>query len=194
MKILSTTIGGYQGGRKTRCTDKFVRYPYPKSLVSEYQKDFGDKLKNTIVLKNGDAFNLEKESKIINPHRMDQMTTAKTTFKEFKVEPKRKEYKKHEDDSKPILGQSSYQKSFPNWKNGQNDIYHEKHPQFPFYSLPFKGNSNYKECFTEEQQRKLKEHNDLLKKIGKNGQATIIHLNQYKPLRFESETTNQKAF
>jgi hypothetical protein len=41
-------------------------------------------------------------------------------------------------------------KSFPNWKNGQNDIFHEKHPQYPFYSLPFKGESNYKAAFTEE--------------------------------------------
>lgn len=74
--LQSQTIGGYTGGRKTRCTDKFVRYPYPKTLASGYQKDFGDKLKKTIVLKNGEAFNLEKEAKIINPHRMDLDTTT----------------------------------------------------------------------------------------------------------------------
>ena len=34
--VQSATIGGYQGGRKTRCTDKFVRYPYPKTLSSGY--------------------------------------------------------------------------------------------------------------------------------------------------------------
>ena len=34
--------------------------------------------------------------------------------------------------------------------NGQNDIFHEKHPQYPFYSLPFKGESNYKANYTEE--------------------------------------------
>ncbi len=89
----STTIGGYTGGRRTRCTDKFVRYPYPKTLASGYQKDYKDKLKNTIVLKNGESFNLEKEAKIINPHRMDINTTHGKTYKNFKVIPKKKVFK-----------------------------------------------------------------------------------------------------
>ena len=95
-------------------------------------------------MKKGDAFNLEKESKIINPHKMDLNTTSHNTYKNFKVKPSNKEAKKYDDDKKPIIGFSSYQKSFPNWKNGQNDIFHEKHPQYPFYSLPFKGESSYK--------------------------------------------------
>ena len=49
-----------------------------------------------------------------------------------------------DNEKKPILGHSSYAKAFPNWRNGHNDIYHEKHPQYPFYSLPFKGESSYK--------------------------------------------------
>ena len=47
-------------------------------------------------------------------------------------------------NGKPILAQSSYMKNFPNWRNGEGDIFHEKHPQYPFYSLPFKGESQYK--------------------------------------------------
>ena len=78
-------------------------------------------------------------------------TTSGNTFKNFKVGPRTKELKKVNDEKKPIVGFSSYQKSFPNWKNGQNDIFHEKHPQYPFYSLPFKGESNYKQNFNEEQ-------------------------------------------
>ena len=35
-------------------------------MGSGYQKEYFDKLKDTIVLPNGEAFNLEKESKIIN--------------------------------------------------------------------------------------------------------------------------------
>ena len=81
--VQSTTIQGYEGGRKTRCTDKFVRYPYPRTLASGYQKDFGDKLKKTIVMKNGESFNLEKEAKIINPHKMDMGTTSGQTYKNF---------------------------------------------------------------------------------------------------------------
>jgi len=45
---------------------------------------------------------------------------------------------------------SSYQASFPNWENGKNDVFHEKSPQYPYYSLPFKGNSTYKVAHTEE--------------------------------------------
>jgi hypothetical protein len=96
------------------------------------------------------AFNLEKEAKIINPHKMDMKTTTKDTFKFFAVEPKKKELRKYDDEGKPILAQSSYQNAYPNWRNGNKDIFHEKHPQYPFYSLPFKGESNYKQSFTEE--------------------------------------------
>ena len=66
-------------------TDKFVRYPYPKSMGSTHKKDYPDKLKNTVVLKQSDAFNLEKESKIINPHKVQSNTTNKTNFKDFKT-------------------------------------------------------------------------------------------------------------
>ena len=69
-------------------------------------------------MKNGEAFNLEKESKIINPHQMSMKTTSGDTFKNFKVGPRTKELKKVNDDKKPIVGFSSYQKNFPNWKNG----------------------------------------------------------------------------
>ena len=46
--------------------------------------------------------------------------------------------------------------------NGRNDIFHEKAPVFPFYSLPFRGDSYYKEQFTEEQQQKLGEHKRMM--------------------------------
>ena len=97
---------------------------------------------------------------------MDMKTTTKDTFKFFAVEPKKKELRKYDDEGKPILAQSSYQNAYPNWRNGNKDIFHEKHPQYPFYSLPFKGESNYKHSFTEEQMMKLKKHNEMLTKIG----------------------------
>lgn len=59
--------------------------------------------------------------------------------------------------------------------------------------MPFKGESNYKQNYTEEQQRKLKKHNEMLKKIGQ-GSGAMIGLSQYKPLKFESKTTNQNTF
>jgi hypothetical protein len=57
-----------------------VRYPYPKSLITNYQKEYEKKLENTKVLKQKDAFNIEKEHKVINPHPMDTTTTNKTVF------------------------------------------------------------------------------------------------------------------
>ena len=59
-------------------------------MNSGYQKEFKDKLRNTIVLKKGEAFNLEKEAKIINPHRMELATTSDSTYKDFKLKPKQK--------------------------------------------------------------------------------------------------------
>ena len=81
---------------------------------------------------------------------MDVGTTHSNTYKNFKVIPKKNQRKGYDDEGKPILAQSSYMKNFPNWQNGQGDIFHEKQPQFPFYSLPFKGESNYQQSFTEE--------------------------------------------
>jgi len=54
-------------------------------MGSTHKKDYPDKLKNTVVLKQSDAFNLEKESKIINPHKVESNTTNKTNFKDFKT-------------------------------------------------------------------------------------------------------------
>jgi hypothetical protein len=60
---------GYGGG-KTRCTDRFVRYPYPK-LFSNYKQNYPNKATQSHFQDHKLAFNLEKETKIINPHKMD---------------------------------------------------------------------------------------------------------------------------
>ena len=61
---------GYEGVRETRCTDRFVRYPYPK-LFSNYKQNFPNKASQSVFKSHKKAFNLEKESKIIKPHKMD---------------------------------------------------------------------------------------------------------------------------
>ena len=137
-KSLTATMNP-TGGRKTRCTDKFVRYPYPKTMNTGYKKDFKDALKSHLVLVKSEAFNLEKEAKIINPHKMEIKTMNQTAFTGEQVDKKKKEVRKYIDERKPILGHSSYAKNFPNWQNGNKDVFHEKEPQYPFYSLPFKG-------------------------------------------------------
>ena len=57
-------------------------------MCTVQQKEYKDKLKKTQVIKNSETFNLEKEAKIINPHRMDLATTANTTYKGHTVEAK----------------------------------------------------------------------------------------------------------
>ena len=103
----------------------------------------------TEVKSHKNAFNLEKETKIINPHRMDLSTTNKTKFKGDKGERAQPRVTEVIDTKRPIQQTSSYHASFPDWDNGKNDIFHEKHPQYPYYSLPFNGGSTYKNNFTE---------------------------------------------
>lgn len=61
----------------SRCPNRFVRYPYPKGTISRYKIDYS---KKNSYSKPSD-FNLEKESKIINPHKMDLRTTMQELFK-----------------------------------------------------------------------------------------------------------------
>lgn len=58
-----------------------MRYPYPKNVFSNYKQNYRDTYKDTDIKNHKDAFNMEKESKIINPHKMDLSTTNKVAFK-----------------------------------------------------------------------------------------------------------------
>lgn len=69
---------GYEGGKKTRCTDRFVRYPYPKQMYTNYKVHYPRK--ESLAKNHKEAFNLEKETKIINPHPMELKTTFKEVF------------------------------------------------------------------------------------------------------------------
>ena len=104
-----------QGTRRNRCTDRFVKYPYPKGAVSYYQKEFQDKIKKTKILNESDAFNMEKETKIINPHPMEVFTTHQTSFQPFKVAPPKRELKPIPKNDAPASKMSHYQAEFPNW-------------------------------------------------------------------------------
>jgi len=81
-----------------------------------------------LLIKRQEVFNLEKEAKIINPHPMDCNTLNQTVYKAHLVNPQKKERTKVDNSNKPMVCMSSYAKYFPNWKNGQGDIFHEKHP------------------------------------------------------------------
>ena len=58
-----------------------------QSTYQETQKDF---LRHTLVVRKGDAFNLEKESKIINPHKVDTTTINAKVYKQHTIQPREK--------------------------------------------------------------------------------------------------------
>jgi hypothetical protein len=148
---------GYEGVRDTRCTDRFVRYPYPK-LFSNYKQNFPNKYAQSEFKDHKKAFNLEKESKIINPHKMDLHTTTGDTFKGRKGQAAQQMERRVVEEHKPIAAMSSYQASFPNWQNGKNEPWIEKAPQYPVYSIPFAGESTYKQTHTDKVMKDLIKH------------------------------------
>lgn len=159
---------GYSTGKKTRCTDNFVRYPYPK-LYSNYKQNFyGSKLKDAGAKSHKEAFNLEKETKIINPHKMELATTTKTTHTGAKGEKARPRKQDTVKEERPIQKHSSYQQDYPNWANGRGDTFIEKTPQYPFYSVPFRGHSSYKNSFTAD---KISELRRLKERVEKDAKA-----------------------
>ena len=85
---------GYGAGKNTRCSDRFVKYPYPAHMNSAYNKQYIQK--PSLAKPHKDAFNLEKEAKIINPHHMDLQTITKQDYKGekgVKVSPVKRETK-----------------------------------------------------------------------------------------------------
>lgn len=113
-------------GRKTRCFDRFVRYPYPSQATSLYQKEF--KTKKCFSKPNKQSFNLEKESRIINPHRMDLQTTQKQVHNGEKGRRADAVIRKSELGERPMMLSSNYSQNFVDWRNGNQDVYIEKHP------------------------------------------------------------------
>lgn len=178
-----------KGQKRKRCTDRFVKYPYPKAVRSNYKQDYYDKKDYIKAVRPKEAFNIEKEHKIINKHKMDLSTTCKDNFKEFKVTATRKSVDRVAQQPAPILGTSAYANQYPNWQNGKNDVYIEKHPQFPVYSLPFHGDSSYKKNFTEEQMKEMRRQQKLLEQ-----REARIEVPSYMPQHFQFETTNQKNY
>ncbi len=44
------SAGSQSVGRRTRCSDRFVKYPYPKTMNSNYQKEFHSKNNQSFVI------------------------------------------------------------------------------------------------------------------------------------------------
>ena len=76
MELLSANTGA------KRITDRFVKYPYPSNVTSNYQKDFvKQKPDNRGRTPHKQAFNLEKEPKTQTKHKFNANTSHMTDFK-----------------------------------------------------------------------------------------------------------------
>jgi hypothetical protein len=87
---------------------------------------------------------------------MDLVTTQRHVHNGQKGKPAEAINKDEALGERPMMLSSSYQNSFPNWKNGNKDCFHEKKPQYPIYSMPFKANSSYRQSFSDDKNKKLK--------------------------------------
>ncbi len=86
-----------------------MRYPYPKQLNSNYKVTYvPGKLEQAGVKSHKQAFNLEKETKIINPHKMETRTTTKEEFRGLIGEKSNSKKPLSEPEEKPIVKMSSY--------------------------------------------------------------------------------------
>ena len=65
----------------------------------------------------------------------------------------------------PINKTSHYAQTFPNWKNGKQDVFHEKHPQYPYYQVQHRGISTYQREHTDNKIGDLK---DQIKRVSKD--------------------------
>ena len=79
---------------------------------------------------------------------------------------------------------------FPNWRNGEsNDLFHEKHPQYPVYSLPHRGNSTYKDTFIPD---KIEQLNNQTQRVQSG--RTRLPMTSYTATGFDFQTTNNLAY
>lgn len=136
---------GRPGRRKM--VDRVVRYKYPSKIGTNYQKEHAHFNSAKVAGKEvkGSNFNVEKEHKIINPHNVEKLTVNRTDYQPFTIQPREPKKLKAPSPQKNVAMKSSYQNEFQNW--GPNEVIHEKDPKYPYYSLPFRGTSQYAQTF-----------------------------------------------
>jgi hypothetical protein len=133
-------------GRR-QIVDRVVKYKYPPQVGTNYQKDYAkyNSIKTAGAFSKADNFNVEKEHKIINPHKVEKLTINRIDYQPFNIQPREPKKYKAPAPKKYAPMKSAYQQEFQNW--GPNEVIHEKDPQYPCYSLPFKGTSAYARTF-----------------------------------------------
>lgn len=136
---------GRPGRRKI--VDRVIKYKYPKQIGTNYQKEHAHFNSTKAVGRNnnGEPWNVEKEHKIINPHDVEKLTINRIDYQPFTIQPREPKKFRAPSPKHYVPVKSAYQNEFQNW--GPNEVIHERDPQYPYYSLPFKGTSNYSQTF-----------------------------------------------
>lgn len=136
---------GRPGRRKM--VDRTIKYKYPSKVGTTYQKEYAqfNSAKNAGQEVKGTNFNVEKEHKIINPHNVEKLTINRIDYQPFTIQPREPKKFKAPSPKQYVALKTAYQNEFQNW--GPNEVIHEKDPQYPYYSLPFRGTTSYARTF-----------------------------------------------
>lgn len=158
--------------------DKVVRYHYPKCVHTNYQREHRGY--NTVKKVGGstkfEPFNVEKEHKIINPHNVEHVSQNQLTYKGYKVAPKEKRPREMPKATGEFPVGTTNQEMMKNW--GPNEIIHEKSPQYPYYSLPFAGESTNNKTYHNHSNENTKSANGI--GLAQPGQHLLAASNFYK--------------
>jgi hypothetical protein len=183
--LLVTNDGGVipTGAGQKRITDRFVKYPYPPVISSSYNKDYAGKKKvMDAQVKVKDTFNLEKEQKKGVKHDLNAKSSHKIDFKaplldlsesvgipEDSLYAAKTSARQREMAGAPVMVKSSlYKNEYLNWGGSKKPLI-EKTPQYPYYSLPFRGKSEYKERYKNEEDNN---HNNKKSATAKHSKST----------------------
>ena len=185
--------------------EKVIRYKYPSCVHTNYQREHRGY--NTVKGVGGatkfEPWNVEKEHKIIKYPRAETTTQNMRTYKNFKVKPKPAQTPDMPKKELPYPVKTTNQQEYQNW--GPTEIIHEKVPQYPYYALPFRGDSTNNTCYQSHSAEKIKTSNGL---VVKGPDAQMVSNNFYRTTSHFSgsqagmpyvkdrtyETTNQNMY
>ena len=123
----------------------FTPFPYAKDLASTYKDDYDWKT-NKI---DGPEYNRSKHNSFEGAYKehipTSLISTAKMSYKPFKVREERKQKQEEEPYKIPFIGKSTYSRHYPDWGTAEFQGEHIAPPED--ITVPLRGTPNYKESY-----------------------------------------------
>jgi hypothetical protein len=152
---LDVSIGGkFQTVPKCTCGKCIVRrlrenvftpFPYAKDLASTYKDDYDWKTNQ----KEGPEYNRSKHNSFEGAYKehipTSLISTAKMSYKPFKVREEKKQIPEEAPYQIPFIGKSTYNRHYPDW--GTSEPQGEKVSPPEDINVPLRGIPNYKESY-----------------------------------------------